>query len=86
MSKKLFIFDLDGVLVEACDWHRDALNEALLEVSDCAITQQEHIKIFNRYERSPLQMISNKKHKDVGIKLKKIIKNTNSLFGEKLFQ
>jgi len=47
MSKKLFIFDLDGVLVEACDWHRDALNEALLEVSDCAITQQEHIKIFN---------------------------------------
>ena len=29
MSNKLFIFDLDGVLVEACDWHRDALNEAL---------------------------------------------------------
>jgi HAD superfamily hydrolase (TIGR01509 family) len=47
MSKKLFIFDLDGVLVEACDWHRDALNEALLEASDCTITQQEHIKIFN---------------------------------------
>jgi len=47
MSKKLFIFDLDGVLVEACDWHRDALNDALLEASDCVITQQEHIKIFN---------------------------------------
>ena len=47
MSKKLFIFDLDGVLVEACDWHRDALNEALLKVSNCVITEQEHIKVFN---------------------------------------
>jgi len=47
MSKKLFIFDLDGVLVDACDWHRDALNEALLKVSNCVITEQEHIKVFN---------------------------------------
>lgn len=47
MSKKLFIFDLDGVLVEACDWHRDALNESLLKVSNCVITEQEHTKVFN---------------------------------------
>jgi len=26
VTKKLFIFDLDGVLVDACDWHRNALN------------------------------------------------------------
>lgn len=61
-------------LVDKYGWH--------LTIKSCL----EHIKIFNRYERSPLQMISNKKHKDVGIKLKKIIKKTNSLFGEKLFQ
>ena len=32
MTKKMFVFDLDGVLVEACDWHRDALNDALDEI------------------------------------------------------
>lgn len=47
MHKKLFIFDLDGVLVEACDWHRDALNEALKETADYCISQEDHINIFN---------------------------------------
>lgn len=28
---KLIIFDLDGVLVDACEWHRIALNLALKE-------------------------------------------------------
>ena len=28
---KLVIFDMDGVLVDACEWHRIALNEALKE-------------------------------------------------------
>tara|TARA_R100000406_G_scaffold88789_1_gene74395 strand:- start:905 stop:1516 length:612 start_codon:yes stop_codon:yes gene_type:complete len=47
MHKKLFIFDLDGVLVEACDWHRDALNEALMETCGFSISQEEHITTFN---------------------------------------
>jgi HAD superfamily hydrolase (TIGR01509 family) len=47
MYKKLFIFDLDGVLVEACDWHRDALNEALLETCNFIISEEEHKSIFN---------------------------------------
>tara|TARA_R100001591_G_scaffold113747_1_gene127302 strand:+ start:1325 stop:1936 length:612 start_codon:yes stop_codon:yes gene_type:complete len=47
MHNKLFIFDLDGVLVEACDWHRDALNLALSEVSNVKINQEEHITTFN---------------------------------------
>jgi len=47
MHKKLFIFDLDGVLVEACDWHKDALNEALMEICDISISQEEHIATFN---------------------------------------
>jgi HAD superfamily hydrolase (TIGR01509 family) len=47
MHKKLFIFDLDGVLVEACDWHKDALNEALIEICDLSISQEEHVTTFN---------------------------------------
>lgn len=46
-SKKLVIFDLDGVLVDACDWHRDALNEALFEVSNTSINEKEHVSTFN---------------------------------------
>jgi len=46
-SKKLVIFDLDGVLVDACDWHRDALNESLFEVSNTSINEKEHVSTFN---------------------------------------
>ena len=44
---KLIIFDLDGVLVDACEWHRVALNEALKEVCNCEITLEDHHKEFN---------------------------------------
>ena len=41
------IFDLDGVLVDACDWHYQSLNMALREVSATEIEEQEHITTFN---------------------------------------
>lgn len=41
------IFDLDGVLINACEWHRVALNEALKEVCDYEILLQDHIKTYN---------------------------------------
>jgi len=44
---KMFVFDLDGVLVEACDWHRDALNDALQEMYGFKISQQDHVRTFN---------------------------------------
>ena len=47
MKKRMFIFDLDGVLVEACDWHKDALNEALGEICGYQISEEEHIETFN---------------------------------------
>ena len=47
MNKKMFIFDLDGVLVDACDWHRDALNNALLKICNYKISLEEHNEIFN---------------------------------------
>ncbi len=43
----LVIFDLDGVLVDACEWHRLALNEALLEVANYSISLPDHYGIFN---------------------------------------
>ena len=43
----LVIFDLDGVLVDACEWHRVALNEALREVCDYEISLDDHYNVFN---------------------------------------
>jgi beta-phosphoglucomutase len=44
---KLVIFDLDGVLVDACEWHRLALNDALKEVCNYEISLEDHYKEFN---------------------------------------
>ena len=44
---KLVIFDLDGVLVDACEWHRQALNMSLLEVCNYKIPKKEHYRNFN---------------------------------------
>jgi len=47
MEVKMVIFDLDGVLVDACEWHYVALNEALDEIANYKISYAEHIKTFN---------------------------------------
>lgn len=47
MQIDLVIFDLDGVLVDACEWHRLALNEALKEVCNYEISLKEHNQTFN---------------------------------------
>ena len=44
---KAALFDLDGVLVDACDWHYEALNRALWEVAHYRIPREEHEKVFN---------------------------------------
>jgi HAD superfamily hydrolase (TIGR01509 family) len=44
---KLVIFDMDGVLVDACEWHRIALNESLKEVCNYEITLEQHYNEFN---------------------------------------
>ena len=47
MNLELVIFDLDGVLVDACDWHKDALNEALKQTCDYVISDHQHCTVFN---------------------------------------
>ena len=47
MKYKMVVFDLDGVLVDACEWHRVALNNALKKVCDYEISLEDHYEIFN---------------------------------------
>lgn len=44
---ELVIFDLDGVLVDACEWHRIALNESLMQNCNYEISLEEHYKNYN---------------------------------------
>lgn len=45
-TPKAVVFDMDGVLIDARDWHFRALNEAL-EIFDAAITLEDHLDRFN---------------------------------------
>lgn len=44
---KAVLFDLDGVLVDACDWHYEALNAALVGAGYPPIGREEHLSTFN---------------------------------------
>lgn len=44
---KLVIFDLDGVLVDACEWHRVAFNSSLKEICNYEISLEDHHSEFN---------------------------------------
>lgn len=44
---KAILYDLDGVLVDATEWHYESLNEALNEVAGFTISRLDHVKIFN---------------------------------------
>lgn len=72
MSIKLIIFDLDGVLVDACEWHRIALNAALKSICNYEITTEEHYKLFNGLptmvklgKLSDMGIIKSNKHKEI---------------------
>jgi beta-phosphoglucomutase-like phosphatase (HAD superfamily) len=55
---KAILFDMDGVLIEAKDWHYDALNRAL----DCfgmAIQRDEHLAVYDGLPtRKKLELLS----------------------------
>ena len=44
---KCVLFDLDGVLVDACDWHYEALNSALANAGYPIIDRESHISTYN---------------------------------------
>lgn len=41
------LFDLDGVLVDACDWHYKALNMALIDMGYGEINKHDHNSKYN---------------------------------------
>lgn len=46
-KNKAVLFDLDGVLVDACDWHYEALNRALAQLTGYEISRQDHETTYN---------------------------------------
>lgn len=46
-NQKSILFDLDGVLVDACDWHYHALNLALEENKYQPINRHDHEHTYN---------------------------------------
>ena len=46
MTIKAIIFDMDGVLIEAKEWHFEALNRAL-GLFGCPISRDDHINYFD---------------------------------------
>ena len=44
---KAILYDLDGVLVDATEWHYESLNNALEEIAGFVIKRDEHISTFN---------------------------------------
>lgn len=52
------LFDMDGVLIDATEWHYDALNEAL-EIFGFEIGREEHLARFNGMTtRKKLEILS----------------------------
>lgn len=47
MMPSAILFDLDGVLVDACEWHYIALNEAMQEVVGFKISREDHVEKYN---------------------------------------
>lgn len=44
---KAILFDLDGVLVDACEWHYHSLNDALEHYKGFRISYEDHMYTFN---------------------------------------
>ena len=43
----VILFDLDGVLVDACEWHFVALNKALRDIAGIEISRKDHEDKYN---------------------------------------
>ena len=85
------LFDLDGVLVDACDWHYQALNESLIHFNFKPISFEEHISTYNglpthvklKMLNVPLEL--SKKINDFKQKITlDIIKNNAKMMSEKI--
>jgi HAD superfamily hydrolase (TIGR01509 family) len=64
---KSIIFDLDGVLVDATEWHYEALNKALRLFGN-EITKEDHLTIYNGLPTAKkLKLLSEKNNLPIGL-------------------
>ena len=60
MAIRAVLFDMDGVLIEAKDWHYEALNRAL-NIFGYNISREEHLRTFDGLPtRAKLQILSSR--------------------------
>jgi len=80
-NKKAILFDLDGVLIDATEWHYEALNQAL-GLFGYKIGRDDHIKVFNGLPTAEkLKMMS--AQGKVPVSLHTIIKEQKKLYTKK---
>lgn len=64
---KAIVFDLDGVLIDATEWHYEALNEAL-KIFGYKIGAEEHLSTYNGLPTlEKLKLMSERKELPVGL-------------------
>lgn len=79
---KAIIFDMDGVLIEAKDWHYQALNQAL-RLFGYEISYEEHLTTFDGLStRQKLNILSEKNNLSRG--LHKLINELKQLYTAKI--
>ena len=64
---KAVLFDMDGVLIDATEWHYEALNEAL-QIFGHSINRDEHVARFNGMTtKKKLEILSVERGLPVGL-------------------
>ena len=80
---KAVIFDLDGVLVEAKDWHYEALNKALA-VFGCDFSYEEHLSTYDGLPtKTKLKMLN--KEKNFPLELSEIVYDLKQIYTNEYF-
>ena len=80
---KAVIFDLDGVLVEAKDWHYEALNKALA-VFGCDISYEEHLTTYDGLPtKMKLKMLN--KDKNFPLELSELVYDLKQIYTKEFF-
>lgn len=78
MSIKAVLFDMDGVLLDAKEWHYEALNKALELKGFTPISRQDHLTVYDGLPtavklRRHLPNISEDKRKEINTLKQKIV-------------
>ncbi len=82
-SIKAVIFDLDGVLVEAKDWHYEALNKALA-IFGCEFSYDEHLTTYDGLPtKTKINMLN--KTKNFPIELSEVVYDLKQIYTNEYF-